>query len=139
LSLLLDTNAISEITYDRPNRGYLDWFTNADEETFHVSALSIGELRAGALRLGAGDKKRRLTGFIDRTLEFYAERILAIDAPVAEAWAELTISYRTRGVVVGLIDELIAATALAHGLTLITRNVRHFEASGCRLFSPWTS
>ncbi len=90
MSLLLDTNSLSEITYDRPNPGYLDWFSNADEDTFHISALTIGELRRGQMRLEAGERKRRLGLFIDQTLALHAERILPVDTGVAEVWARLS-------------------------------------------------
>lgn len=73
-----------------------------------------------------------------QTLQGFADRTLPIDEPVASAWAELSVALRRSGQVVGAVDELIAATALANDLTVVTRNVRHFEPTGCRLICPWT-
>lgn len=139
MSFLLDTNAISERTFDRPDQGLIAWLSEADENLFHVSALTIAELRRGALRLGPGAKRRALETFIGEVVEFYSDRIVPIDLSVAERWAELAHAYKAAGVVVGLVDELIAATALAYDLTLVTRNTRHFADSGCKLLCPWSA
>lgn len=138
MKFLLDTNAISEVSLKRPDAGFMNWFEGADEDGFNVSALTIGELRYGALKYGPGVKRRGLDDFIARVIEFYGDRILPADLRVAESWASLRLSLRDKGRTIGAVDELIAATAIAHDLTVITRNVKHFEPTGCKLHSPWT-
>ena len=144
MKVLLDTNAISEIFRTNPNAGFMAWFSGQEldrelDDALHLSVITVGELRRGALKLAAGDRRTRLEAFISETVSEYRARILPVDLAVAEAWADLAETYRAKGVVVGLEDELIAATAHVHGLTVVTRNVRHFEHSGCRVLSPWSA
>lgn len=107
------------------------------DDALNVSVLTVGELRRGVLKLGIGQKKSMLQNFVDEMIVEYGDRIWPIDLSIIEAWAQLAEAYRKAGVVVGISDELIAATALVHDFTLVTRNVRHFEHSGCRVVSPW--
>lgn len=139
MSFLLDTNAISEVSFERPDAGFMKWFEGADENGFNLSTLTIGELRYGALKYGWGAKRRGLDEFIAQVIEFYGDRILPFDLMVAEAWASLRPSLKDKGRAIGAVDELIAATAIAHDLTVVTRNVRHFEPTGCKWLSPWSA
>ena len=141
MSLLLDTNAVSEIIKTVPDPGFMSWFAGLDyaDSDLHVSVLTIGEMRRGALKLAEGRRRSLLGTFISQTVAAYGSRLLPVDLPVIEAWSELADRYRREGVVVGFTDELIAATALVHDLTIITRNIRHFEHSGCRVLSPWSA
>jgi predicted nucleic acid-binding protein len=138
LSFLLDTNAISEVRRPRPDEGYVDWLRAQDGDLLHMSVLSLGELRRGLLALPVGGRHASIEAWLSETLSLFGTRILPIDSKVAAIWAELTLAHRTAGRVVGTVDELIAATALAHNLIVVTHNVRHFEASGCQLLSPWS-
>lgn len=137
MSFLLDTVAASETRKQRPDAGYVDWLAAQEERNLYMSVMSLGELRRGVLALPAGARRASVEAWLTDVVEALGERIVPIDRKVVNCWAELTLAYRARGQVVGLVDELIAATALSHGLTLVTRNVRHFEASGCKLVSPW--
>lgn len=103
-----------------------------------ISVLTIAELGRGVLRQASSGPTEHLVAFVERVLRIYAANILPVDLAVAERWAELAESNRARGLTVGIVDELIAATAIVHDLTLVTRNVRHFEHSGCRLVRPWS-
>jgi predicted nucleic acid-binding protein len=134
---LLDTNVVSEPKRQAPDGRVLTWLSQHAPSDLYVSALTIGELRRGVLGLDPGARRNDLTAWIDDAVTMFAERILAVDTPVAEAWAQLSRRHRLAGLTVGAVDELLAATALAHDLTLVTRNLRHFEGSGCRLLSPW--
>lgn len=144
MSLLLDTTAISEITKPRPNPGFMEWFVETAEpqdrrKQVFVSVLVSGELDKGVLKLEDGERRRALSNRRDLVLATYADRILPIDLNVASRWAEVTDRHRRAVRTVGAVDELIAATALVHDLTVVTRNVRHFEHSGCRVLSPWSA
>ena len=134
---LLDTNVVSEPKRARPASSVIAWLAVQASADLFMCALAVGELRRGVLRLGPGARRTELTAWLAVVTEDFGDRILPIDARVADAWAELAERNRTRGLTVGLADELIAATALANDLTLVTRNVRHFDQAGCRLFDPW--
>ena len=138
MNFLLDTNAISEGRRLSPDQGFMAWLERQADETLFISALSIGELRRGLLLLPDGPRRAMVDAWLIQTLQGFADRTLPIDEAVASAWAELSVALRRAGQVVGAVDELIAATALANDLVIVTRNVRHFEPTGCRLICPWT-
>lgn len=139
---LLDTNAVSEALKTRPDPDFMRWLAAASpaselDEGLYISVLTIAEMRRGALKLEAGPKRDQIEARLADLIAEYDDRLLWIDLAVAERWATLAERYRRRGLSVGLVDELLAATALALDLTLVTRNVRHFQDSGCRVLSPW--
>ncbi len=144
MRFLLDTNAVSETLKSRPNPGFMAWFASVGspeddfDDRLHLSVLTIGEMRRGALKLGPDPRATILQDRIAGILAEYNDRLLPIDLTVVERWATLAEAYRPAGVTVGITDELLAATALVHDLILVTRNVRHFEHSGCKLLSPWS-
>ena len=144
MKFLLDTNAVSETLRSRPDRGFMDWFNSVGspeddfDDRLHLSVLTIGEMRRGALRLDPDPRATILQDRIAGIIAEYDDRLIPVDLAVVERWARLAEVYRTSGVTVGITDELLAATALVHDLTIVTRNVRHFEHSGCRLLSPWS-
>lgn len=139
MSFLLDTNAVSEPQRPRPDPGYLGWLGSRNAGDLHVSALTLGELMRGAALLDVGSRRARIEAWIIEACAVFADRVLPIDVSVAGVWAGVSLMHRKRGLVAGAVDELIAATAIANDLTLVTRNTKHFEASGCRLLSPWTA
>lgn len=121
----------------------MTWFAEsaAPEDRRHrvfVSVLVIGEIDKGILKLDHGARRDRLSRQRDFILTRYDARILPIDLETAQKWAEVTDRHRRAMRTVGAVDELIAATALIQDLTVVTRNVRHFEHSGCKLLSPWS-
>lgn len=137
MKFLLDTNAVSEPGRRAPNAPFLRWFDSVGDEDLHLSVVTIGELRRGVALMPPGRSKDALTGGNADIIRRFGDRVLAIDLMVAEVWGELSATLRRAGRVFGIADELIAATALAHGLTLVTRNIRHFEPTGCAVASPW--
>lgn len=143
MSFLLDTTAVSEITKPTPNPAFMSWFaeTAMPEDRRHgvfVSVLVVGEIDKGILKLDHGARRDRLSRQRDFIVARYDARILPIDLETAQKWAEVADRHRRALRTVGAIDELIAATALVHDLAVVTRNVRHFEHSGCRVLSPWS-
>ena len=131
---LLDTNIISETRKKRPFEGVVDFLAAADDEALFLSVLTLGELRKGV------QAKRRiepviadeLAAWVDGIEQLFADRILPIDVAAARLWGELSAARS-----VPVVDTLIAATALTRGLTLVTRNVRDFQAAGASLIDPW--
>lgn len=138
MSFLLDTNALSEPQKARPDAAYLAWLDEQAPLHLYASVLSIGEMRHGALSLPPGGRRASIEMWLDKALTSFGSRILAVDMAVADAWAAIMRMHRQKGKTISAVDELIAATALVHDLTVVTRNVRDFQASGCKLLSPWT-
>ncbi|QTN19795.1 type II toxin-antitoxin system VapC family toxin [Brevundimonas sp. AJA228-03] len=144
MSFLLDTNAISESSRLSPNPGFAAWLEafgkpESREGRVSISVLTIAELKRGILRRKARrDPIERWSAFLEAVLQTCGSNILPVTLSVASQWAILAETNRANGVSVGVIDEMLAATALVHDLTVVTRNVRHFEHSGCKLLSPWS-
>ncbi len=112
------------------------WLEAASDDDLFLSVLTLGELRRGILKLPQGARRGRLDAAYRQLFTEYADRILDVDAPVAEVWAEVTLRDLAAGRPTDAVDELLAATALLHGLTVVTRNVRDFESTGCAVLSP---
>lgn len=132
---LLDTNVLSEATRPRPEPRVLAWMRRAVPDTLFVSALTVGELIKGLHQLERRSAGRalHLRTWLDGLRADYADRVLPIDTAIAEAWGRLA-AVRPRPVV----DGLLAATALVHDLTLVTRNARVIADAGVRVLDPWT-
>ena len=135
---LLDTNVISEPKRARPDAGVMAWLADQLLSDLHLSVITVGELRRGIVRLEPGRRRDDLDYWLTDLILRYGARILPVDLEVTERWASLAETARTLGRPSEMTDELIAATAHVQGLTVVTRNLRHFEHSGCRLLSPWS-
>jgi hypothetical protein len=132
---LVDTNVISEVGKgQRCDRNVAAWYRSVELGSVCLSVLAIGELRAGIERLRRRDTARaaRLERSLLLTADMFADRILGIDRRIAEAWGRL---YAERPL--AAVDGLIAATALVHGLIVVTRNVRDFAATGVQVLNPF--
>ncbi|WP_316214377.1 MULTISPECIES: type II toxin-antitoxin system VapC family toxin [unclassified Bradyrhizobium] len=133
---LLDTNVISELRRpDKADRHVLAWATAQPASNFFLSAISILEIELGARRIARKDHAQGavLREWIDaQILTRFDGRILPIDTAVAQRCAQLHVpDPRAER------DALIAATALVHGLTVVTRNVGDFQTAGIALINPW--
>jgi predicted nucleic acid-binding protein len=133
---LLDTNVISELRRpERANRNVLAWAATSSAATFFLSAISILEIEIGTLQLARKDSAQGavLRAWIDeQILTRFAGRILPVDTRVAQHCARLHVpDPRSER------DALIAATALVHSLTAVTRNTTDFELTGVALLNPW--
>lgn len=104
-------------------------------DAFSLSVLSLGEIGKGVERLAAGNRRERLTAWLEHDLrQWFGNRILAVDAIVAKRWGNL-VGRMERSV--PAIDSLLAATALVHGLTLATRNIGDFDFPDLIVINPW--
>ena len=131
---LLDTNFVSEARKPRPNPGVLAFLLETSPDRSFVSAMTIGELRKGVAARRALDAEAadRLAEWVDQLESEFSERVITVDGAVARIWGELSASRP-----VPVVDTLIAATAIVHDLTLVTRNVRDMASTGARLLNPW--
>ena len=131
---LLDTNVISEARKARPNERVLSLLDIVGNEELCLSVLTIAKLRRGvAIKEGSDPAvASNIADWVDETELAFADRILPIDLAVARLWGILSVD-RGRPVV----DTMIAATALVHGLTLVTRNTAHVQGLGLTILNPW--
>jgi len=135
--VLLDTCVLSELRHPRGNRGVLQAVDALDEEELFVSVISTGEILKGISLLEEIPRKRTLETWLATLERDYADRILSIDLETSRLWGELTAAAQKSGRVVPAADGLIAATAIRHGLRLMTRNPADFEFTGVSLLNPW--
>jgi len=138
VNYLLDTNVLSEIRRPAPDRRVLEWLDAVDEDRVYLSVISIAEIARGVALLDEGQRKRDLADWLQHALPArFDARMLVVDAPVALIWGKLLADAKRAGQGLSVMDGWIAAIALAHQLTLVTRNTRDFQNLGIALFDPW--
>lgn len=135
MNYLLDTNILSELFKKNPEPKVTHWLKEAEQESLFLSVLTIGEIRKGIERMEQGSRKARLIQFLEKDLPAqFEERILPIDLAVAETWGLLEAQASRP---LPTVDTLLAATALVHNLTLVTRNIQDFAFSKLKLLNLW--
>ncbi|MFY9675759.1 MAG: type II toxin-antitoxin system VapC family toxin [Terriglobales bacterium] len=135
---LLDTNVISELTRPRPDSRVAAWLDSADEEQLFLSVLTLGEIRKGIAMVADSSRKVSLEIWLNRGLIARFEgRILGIDPSIADRWGQISGLLARRGTPLPVVDGLLAATALHHNLTLVTRNIRDVASTGTKVLDPW--
>ena len=136
---LLDTNIISELVRPRPEPKVKGWVAATDEDLLYLSVLTFGEIRKGIASLKDASRRVRLETWLDSDLVLrFAGRILPVDQAVADRWGRLAAQAGPKSLL-PVIDGLLAATALHHNLTLVTRNSKDVEAAGVPVFNPWVA
>jgi toxin FitB len=137
---LLDTNIVSELLKPRPHSGVTVWVDSTDETLLYLSVLTLGEIRKGISSLPDTPRRAALEAWLDLDLVLrFSDRILPIDHVIADRWGRIAGSPAARKSPLPVIDGLLAATALEHNLTLVTRDTRHAHTAGVAFFDPWTS
>jgi hypothetical protein len=135
---LLDTCLISELVKKEPNAAVLNWLDEQNEQNLFLSVLTLGELQKGISKLSDGTKKDELQAWVTLDLvERFTGRTLELDLETALCWGKLQGVAEQAGEKLPVMDALIAATAVAHGLVVVTRNVRDMERCGVRVCNPW--
>jgi predicted nucleic acid-binding protein len=138
LNYLLDTCVISELIKPGENNKIVEWIQSKDEDSLFISVLTIGEIYKGISKLPDSRRKESLRTWVDNDLKKrFAGRILEISEKIATTWGEIQANSEKDGKKMPVIDSLIAATAIKNNLTVVTRNVKDIENSGCRSINPW--
>ena len=131
---LIDTMVLSELRRRQRDPGVVAWLSRQQHDDLFLSVVSIGEIERGIARQRSMDAAfaEELATWLNRLLHLHRERLLAVDLPVARRWGQLSAAMGHDSA-----DLLIAATALEHGLTVVTRNLRSFTPTGVATLDPW--
>ncbi len=132
---LLDTDVISELSRKQPAEGVLRFLSTVSPRSVYLSVLTLGELRRGIANKKTGDPAaaERLANWAEQLERDFADRVLCVDSRTARIWGELSAD-RSRPVV----DTLLVATAIAHDLAFVTRNVHDVRDLSLEVLNPWT-
>ena len=135
---LLDTNCISELVRSNPEPRVLQWIDAADESLLYLSVLTLGEIRKGIASLPPSRRRTRLETWLRVELQArFAGRILSIDSEIADRWGTLAAAAKRGGRSLSAVDGLLAATALLHNLTIVSRNISDFASTQVPILNPW--
>ena len=136
--ILLDTNVVSEPLRPAPQPAVLAWLDQQAIETLYLSAISLAELRYGVAALPSGRRRDALgTALEQRVVAAFGPRILAFDSAAAAAYAVIRARAKAAGTAIRGADGYISATALAHCLTVATRDTSPFVSAGINVINPW--
>ncbi len=134
MKYLVDANVLSESTKPDPSSHVIDWLRK-NERALAINPIILGELEYGILLLPTGRRRKRLQEWFSSGVQRL--RILDFDASTASQWARLLARLKKKGFAMPIKDSLIAATALAHGLSVATRNAVDFSHAGVKLVNPF--
>jgi toxin FitB len=129
---------LSEGVKLQPDARVKAWADATDEQLFHVSVLTLGEIRKGIDSVPPSARRTALESWLSRDLMIrFAGRILGVNQEIADRWGRITAKSSSAGRPIPAIDGLLAATAFHHNLTLVTRNTKHAAPTGVPVFNPW--
>ncbi len=135
---LVDTDVPSELTRERPDARVSTFLANAGQNRVFLSVLTIGEICKGIAELPASQKRTGLQNWLDAEVRsWFAGRILPVTEAIAERWGSLAAAAKQKGMTLAVVDGLIAATALHHDMTVVTRNVKDFAGLDAEVINPW--
>jgi tRNA(fMet)-specific endonuclease VapC len=138
MKALLDTCVISELISKQPNPNVVEYVDSRDLEDVYLSVITIGEIVKGTEKLSKSRRKTDLQAWLkDELLVRFEGNIVALDTEALIEWGTLTARLESTGRTMPAIDSLIAATALAKRMILVTRNVSDFEETGVEIVNPW--
>lgn len=136
--ILLDTNVISEPLRRAPESRVVEWIDAQALETLYLSAITVAELRTGIALLQAGKRRTGLLESLERrVLPLFAGRVLPFDLPCTQTYAEVIAKIQKSGLAIAAAHGFIAATAVANGFAVATRDTGPFEAAGVEVINPW--
>ncbi len=137
MNYLLDTCLLSEFLKKRSDPRILEWFDAQDDESLYISVLAIGEIQKGISKTETSNRKSELEQWLDSIVERYDRRILPFTISTANLWGKMKGKLEKQGKILPVIDSLMAATALEHDLTIVTRNEEDFTPAGVKVLNLW--
>lgn len=137
MKYLLDTCLLSELVKPVPHAAVLEWMAAQQAENLFVSAMTLGELERGVMKLPPSRRRNELTTWLTQVALDFEDRVLPFGRETAHVWADMCARAEAKGRPLAAFDSIIAATALQQGLTVATRNERDFEPAGVPLMNPW--
>lgn len=138
MNFLVDTNVVAEWVKPRPEPRVVSWFAEVDEDRVFLSVATLAEIRRGVEAMPVGRRRDRLSAWLaDELPARFEGRILDIDRRVADEWGVVVVHSEGTGIPMGTLDAFLAATARAHTLTLVTRDVGDFRSAGIDVLNPW--
>lgn len=139
MKYLLDTCVLSEFVKPKPEKRVIEWLNEQDQDDLYISAVTVGELQQGISRLPASNRRTLLEKWLESDLlPQFEGRTFPLDTNTFQMWGKLIARLQDAGTPMAVMDALIAATALQHRLTLVTRNTAHFQHAQLSLLDPWT-
>jgi len=139
MRVLLDTCVLSELRDRNSHLAVRQAVRKLDDQSLFVSVVSIGEIWKGIALLESSPKRRALETWVETLERAFADRILPVDLKSCRIWGEITAAAQKAGRTVHAADGLIAATALRHGLQVMTRNATDFAPTGVSVLNPWSA
>jgi predicted nucleic acid-binding protein len=137
VNYLLDTCVISELSKSDSSSPALEYLGRLDSKTFHLSVVTIGEIQKGCSLLPSGRRRTSLEGWLNSLEATFLQRVLPFDQTSAHIWGEIVAKTHQMGFNLSVPDTMIAATAIQHGMHVVTRNVKDFEPTGVLIVNPW--
>jgi predicted nucleic acid-binding protein len=138
MNYLLDTCVLSEFTRRQPDEGVIGWLNAIADANLFISVITVGEIQHGIERLPDSHRKTELLAWMNNgLLKRFAVRMIVIDVATMVMWGSLTARLEATGQPMGVMDSLIAASALQNNLIVTTRNVADFLPCGVQVINPW--
>lgn len=137
MRVILDTCVIAELRRFEGNTAVKTAVERMADEDLFLSVLTIGEIAKGIHLLPAGKKKNSLNAWLTGLQKEFSLRMLTVDIETAQIWGELIVRSQKSGIIIPAFDGMLAASALRHGMHIMTRNTKHFAASGALVIDPW--
>ena len=137
MNYLLDTCLLSEFMKPRENHAVIAWFEAQEDDTLYISTLAIAEIAKGIAKLGSTKRASELKVWLESVVDRFDTRILPFDVSMANRWGSMIAARESTGRPMPFIDSLMAATALEHNLTLVTRNEDDFTHIGVKIMNLW--
>ncbi|MGO9258383.1 MAG: type II toxin-antitoxin system VapC family toxin [Bryobacteraceae bacterium] len=135
---LVDTNIPSEFTHNQPDTRVMDFIQKAGKDNLFLSVMTLGEICKGIDLLPVSRRRSGLQDWLDLDVRaWFAGRILPVTETIAERWGHMAAAARKQGITLAVVDGVIAATAIEHNLTLVTRNAKDYGSLGVALLNPW--
>jgi len=137
MTYLIDTCTLSEFTKPKPAPSVDRWFSSIPDDATFVSVLTLGELEKGIQRLSNSRRRSTLERWLSDLRDRFGGRILGVDETIALEWGRISARCEATGNPIPVVDSLLAATAIVHGLGIVTRNTSDIARSGAPIIDPW--